>query len=135
MVSCAVNQNAYSYAYASPRIKCDKEFAIKCIRENPWVIEYVPEKFKNNKKIMMEAISRNGQTLQFASERLRNDVNVVLTAISKSETAIMYASKRIIDICGNDNQYLNLSSWVKYGKLKNDIPSKEKLNVKIKNKI
>ena len=73
-----------------------KEYMLEAIRKDaPWVIAYASDRLRQDKELMLEACKHDGQELYYASQKLRDDKEVVLTAVIKKWRILKYASENM----------------------------------------
>jgi len=100
----------YKLKYASERLKDDRNFVLKVIRENPWALEYASERLKDDRELVLDAIKLDQlkwgswSPFSYASERLRNDKEFVLEAININSSIKSYAPSKLYDPIGYSNR-------------------------------
>ena len=113
----SIKRNELTFAYASERLRSAKEVVLEAVNIDARCLKYAGQECRDDKEIVLNTISKYPLLIKFASDKLKDDEDIVLMAIDKDLMALSYASKRIRNICGNENQVLNLSSWIKYKNL------------------
>ena len=94
----------------------DREYMLQAIKDDAtWVLAYASEKLKPDKDLMMKCAEKEGQILYYASEnlkavsnkwliikyvsyRLRSDKDVALCALKSSKKAKEYLTKEALEI-------------------------------------
>ena len=61
----------------------DRDYMLQAIENDAtWVLAYASEKLKEDKELMMKCAEKDGQILYYASENLRDDKEFVLKAVA-----------------------------------------------------
>ena len=91
LLQYAHQKNAEWISIASDRLKDDRNFILKMIKE--WTplrftspnkccaFRYASDRLKNDKDVVLAAVSKDGHSLEFASDRQKGDRDVLLAAL------------------------------------------------------
>jgi hypothetical protein len=95
----AIQYDSTQFKCGSQRLKNDKEFVLRIIKEHPrkYPIDWgnLPYKLQNDKEIVIELVKRNGYLLNYLYDDLINDEEIVLKAIENIDYSLKYASIRL----------------------------------------
>jgi hypothetical protein len=85
ILSCAISNNHLAFDNIPEKLKYDKNFILKIIKESPKIISMLSYEFRDDIDIVLECIKQNGELLQCASHRLRNNKDVVIAAVTNKD--------------------------------------------------
>lgn len=94
---CECYWNNPKLEYASDRIKKNKEFVSKVVKNCPCSLQFALDCLNDNEELVYDAVSLKGRALEFASERLKDDYEIVKVAVSNDGSALKFASERLKD--------------------------------------
>ena len=87
----AVKQNGNALAYASERLKDDREFVLAAVTQNGWALEYASETMKDDREIVLAAVKQDVDAFEYASETLKNDrILQRLVKLNSSDAAVKF---------------------------------------------
>lgn len=90
-VMLCITINAMSLQFLGDKLKHDRDFILSAMKVNGSALDHVPH-FQNDKMVVMNAVTQNGNALYYASDDLKNDEQVVMTAVKNYSLALIYAS-------------------------------------------
>ena len=125
----AVKQSGVILQYASDKLRDDKEVVFESVIRSA-TLGYASDRLKDDKNVVLEAVKRNGASLQYASDKLRNDKEIVLESIKQEKELIIFASSEIKEMCDGRDPFKTLETAIAYDKLKSQITSKPKKEIK-----
>ena len=57
---------------------------MEAVKSNGYALAFASDRLKDNKEIVTEAVNNYGRALEYTSERLRNDKDIVVNAINQN---------------------------------------------------
>ena len=94
---CRCRSNNSRLEFASDRIKRNKEFVSRILKNCPCSLQFALDCLNDNEELVYDAVSVKGHALEFASERLKDDYEIVKVAVTNDGSALRFASERLKD--------------------------------------
>lgn len=82
-------------AYASDKLKDDKEVVKAAVGTYGKALRYASEELRNDRDIVLVAVTQDGLALEYASEWCQSQYDIVDTAIQQNGWAIHFASSEL----------------------------------------
>lgn len=96
LVAYATSLNEDAFKFASPQLKCDKEFVMELLGEGmSRFIGHIDSSLHFDTTIMKKAVAMNGLLLQHVDETLRNNREICDLAIAHTPYAFKYVGEEI----------------------------------------
>ncbi|EFC38085.1 predicted protein [Naegleria gruberi] len=93
VLNLAPCKNLKVLSLVPPSYQKDRDFVLKCVRNNGLDLEFAHPSLRKDREVVMEAVKQNGLALEFSSEMLRNqDREIVYEAVKSNGNAIEFTS-------------------------------------------
>ena len=92
------NDATWVLAYASEKLKADKDLMMKCASKDGQILYYTSEQLRDDKEFVLKAVSNKWLIIKYVSYRLRSDKDVALCALKSSKKAKEYLTKEALEI-------------------------------------
>ena len=106
MLQAIENDATWVLAYASEKLKSDKELMMKCAEKDGQILYYASENLRDDKEFVLKAVSQKWLIIKYVSYRLRSDKDVALCALKGSIKSKEYLTKEALQIPEVEN-FLN----------------------------
>lgn len=98
MLQAIENDATWVLAYASEKLKADKDLMMKCAEKDGQILYYTSEQLRDDKEFVLKAVSNKWLIIKYVSYRLRSDKDVALSALKSSKKAKEYLTKEALEI-------------------------------------
>ena len=98
MLQAIENDATWVLAYASEKLKADKDLMMKCAEKDGQILYYTSEQLRDDKEFVLKAVSNKWLIIKYVSYRLRSDKDVALCALKSSKKAKEYLTKEALEI-------------------------------------
>ena len=98
MLQAIENDATWVLAYASEKLKEDKELMMKCAEKDGQILYYASENLRDDKEFVLKAVATKWLIIKYVSYRLRSDKDVALCALKASKKAKEYLTKEALQL-------------------------------------